>query len=135
MRAGSVAKTLIGWFLLPVVMGGVAFYVMKPMFEGDADPQAASDVQSDGTKVASKKFAAPSVKIFSTKSRGMRRGGDLIGKRGHKKKKVEEPKAADTGGPPGPPITSSSGGGTPPDTGGTASPGTGGTTPVSGGTF
>lgn len=134
MRAGSVAKTLIGWFLLPVAMGAVAFYVMKPMFEADADPMAKTEVQGDGTKVASKKFAAPSVKIFSSKSRGMRRGGSLIGKRG-RKKKVEAPKT-DVAGPPGPPTVSGppSGGG-PPDTGGAAGPSSGGTTPVSGGTF
>lgn len=120
---------MVGWFLLPVVLGTGGYFVIRPMVASDSTPIVDTTQSSDAEEPTSKKFSAPKVTVTAQRTQTRRRGG-LIGKRPRAvKKKVEAPKedvipAGATMGP------DTGGGGTvaPPDSGGappTTSPGEG----------
>lgn len=133
MRATSVIKLMVGWFLAAAGLGAAGFYVLRPiMLEAQNEPKAEGVVKDEDGEVVSKRFSAPKLTVSSTRA-SIRRGGSTVGKRPRRPKKVapttENAPAPDAGGAaPSAPDT-----GAPPTVIPVDGGGAGTTTPVSGG--
>ena len=102
---------MVGWFLVPVVLGSVGYYVVRPNLGLEPPQTEDSKTQEEGSETISKKFATPKVTVTAQRAE-IRRRGSVIGKRPRARKKVETPKVeeAPTGGTMGPEPTSTGGG-------------------------
>lgn len=124
MRTSSLVKVLAGWFLAPVAVGSVAFYVVRPLVSSPTAVESEATGDSEAATTGPKRYTAPKVTVNSHRAT-IKRGGGTVGRR--PKRKVTKPKVEEAGvtNPDAPTSMGPDIGGTPPAT--TSAPDTGST--------